>query len=55
MQLNNIAIPKTENEERMTQNLELFDFTLSDSDIAAIDGLNRGIRLGGDPDTCSEL
>jgi diketogulonate reductase-like aldo/keto reductase len=35
------AIPRSSNAERIAQNLDLFDFTLSDQEVARIDGLKR--------------
>ena len=36
---------------RIVENFDVFDFELSDDQIAAIDGLDRGNRIGGDPAT----
>ena len=35
-----VAIPKSAHKERMAQNLDIFDFSLADDDMAAIAGLN---------------
>ncbi|MGO5471978.1 aldo/keto reductase [Streptococcus hyointestinalis] len=37
-----VAIPKTVHKERMTQNLDIFDFSLSDEDMADILQLDKG-------------
>ncbi len=37
-------IPKTQNEERMKENLNIFDFMLSDEEMRVIDGLNINKR-----------
>ena len=37
-----VVIPKSTHRERMVQNLDVFDFTLSDGDMAAIRGLDEG-------------
>lgn len=44
------VIPKSVRAQRMRENADVFDFVLSDADMAAIDGLNRGAAYGGDPD-----
>lgn len=46
-----ITIPKSVHAERMASNLEIFDFALTDADMASIDGLDTGERLGPHPDT----
>ncbi|MCI9890046.1 aldo/keto reductase [Micrococcales bacterium 31B] len=45
-----IVIPKTVTQSRMTENLGAVNLTLSAAELAAITGLNRDERLGGDPD-----
>jgi 2,5-diketo-D-gluconate reductase A len=45
-----IIFPKTNSLERMRENLDLFGFDLSADQMAAIDALDAGARLGGDPD-----
>jgi len=51
IQLGNIVFPKSNNPDRIRENYEIFDFTLSDDDIAAIEKLHTGTRIGPDPDT----
>lgn len=46
-----IAIPKSVTPTRIRQNLDVFDFTLDACDHAVISGLDRGQRLGPDPET----
>ncbi|MFJ5860127.1 aldo/keto reductase [Pseudarthrobacter sp. NPDC092439] len=50
MQLGNIAIPKASSEARIRENLDIFGFELSDRDMAALAGLERGQRTGSHPD-----
>ncbi|MRX52988.1 aldo/keto reductase [Bacillus idriensis] len=45
-----ITIPKSTKEERIIQNAAIFDFELTEGDMALIDGLNRNERVGPDPD-----
>ncbi|MDP9394357.1 MAG: aldo/keto reductase [Actinomycetota bacterium] len=51
VQIGTIAIPKSSNPERIRQNLEVFDFTLDDEQMARLATLATGERLGPDPDT----
>ncbi len=53
IQHGHIAIPKSAHRERMEENLDVFDFALSDEDMASIDALDRGEagRAGPNPDT----
>ncbi|MDX3076875.1 aldo/keto reductase [Streptomyces sp. MI02-7b] len=51
LQHGTIVIPKSVTPERIRQNLDVFGFDLTDSDIAAIDALDDGGRIGPDPDT----
>ncbi|NDW18897.1 aldo/keto reductase [Dysgonomonas sp. 216] len=46
-----IVIPKSSNEDRLKQNLDFFDFKLSDNEIIMINSLNKDKRVGSDPDT----
>lgn len=47
------VLPKSTNQERMTQNLEVFDFVLSDEEMAAIDALGAGEARRTCPDPAS--
>ncbi|CAG9766051.1 unnamed protein product [Ceutorhynchus assimilis] len=39
------AIPKSTNPERLKQNIDIFNFTLDDQDMAAMNKLDQGVRL----------
>jgi diketogulonate reductase-like aldo/keto reductase len=45
-----ITIPKSVHEHRIAENSNIFDFELSDDDMASIDELNKDKRFGPDPD-----
>jgi diketogulonate reductase-like aldo/keto reductase len=45
-----VTIPKSVSESRIRENADLFDFELSQEDMAKLDGLNRNQRFGPDPD-----
>lgn len=45
-----VTIPKSTNETRLIENIDIFDFNLSKSDIDRIDSLNQDLRVGPDPD-----
>jgi diketogulonate reductase-like aldo/keto reductase len=44
------TIPKSVHEERIRENADVFGFELAEDEMAAIDALDRGQRLGPDPD-----
>ncbi|HEY1539853.1 MAG TPA: aldo/keto reductase [Solirubrobacteraceae bacterium] len=50
LQIGNVAIPKSVTPERIASNLDVFDFELSDDDLARIAEIDRGERMGPDPD-----
>jgi len=53
LQLGNVVIPKSATPSRIRENFELFDFALSEDDMAAIERLDAGERTGPDPATFS--
>lgn len=53
LQLGNVVIPKSATPERIRENYELFDFSLSEDDMAALERLDAGERIGPDPGTFS--
>src|SRR6185436_16115606 len=50
LQLGNVVFPKSATQSRIEENFDVFGFTLTDEDMAAIEGLDRGERTGPDPD-----
>jgi diketogulonate reductase-like aldo/keto reductase len=57
VQLGSLPIPKSADPHRQAQNLDVFDFELTDAEMAAISGLaeDDGRLFGGDPDTHEEM
>ncbi|MDF2678857.1 MAG: glyoxal reductase [Brevibacillus sp.] len=45
-----VTIPKSTKEHRIVENADVFNFELSAEDMAKIDALNEGVRVGPDPD-----
>ncbi|MFD8275397.1 aldo/keto reductase [Streptomyces flaveolus] len=50
LQLGNVVIPKSVTPARIRENLDVFDFTLTDDEMTAIAGLDRDLRTGTHPD-----
>jgi 2,5-diketo-D-gluconate reductase A len=48
-----IVFPKSNSRERIAQNFDVFGFELDAGQMAAIDALDAGNRVGGDPDTAT--
>ncbi len=46
-----VIIPKSVHDHRIRENAQIFDFSLSDKEMAQIDGLNKDKRFGADPDS----
>lgn len=53
LQTGNVVIPKSVTPSRIRENFELFDFSLSEDDMAALERLDAGERVGPDPSTFS--
>ncbi|HWA52860.1 MAG TPA: aldo/keto reductase [Solirubrobacterales bacterium] len=51
LQLGNVVFPKSVTPQRIRENIELFDFELSDAEMAEFERLDRGERIGPDPGT----
>ncbi|TYQ18414.1 UNVERIFIED_CONTAM: diketogulonate reductase-like aldo/keto reductase [Acetivibrio alkalicellulosi] len=49
VQLNIITIPKSSNVDRIKSNFQIFDFELTKEDMLSISRLDRGKRIGPDP------
>jgi len=51
LQLGNVVIPKSVTPARIEENFDVFGFELSAAEMESIDGLDRGMRIGPDPET----
>jgi 2,5-diketo-D-gluconate reductase A len=49
LQTGNIVFPKSNRRERMVENFDVFDFELSNTELATITALERGGRVGSHP------
>lgn len=49
-----VTIPKSVHRDRIAENTSVFDFALTDADMAAIDAVDRGERFGPEPDRGGE-
>lgn len=55
VQLGSTPIPKSADPDRQRENADVFGFTLTDDQVEAISGLERGRLWGGDPNTHEEM
>jgi len=51
LQLGLVVIPKSTHEHRIRENIDVFDFSLSDDEVASLTALREPGRIGPDPDT----
>ena len=51
LQLENVVIPKSVTPERIIDNFDVLDFTLTEAEMGSIEALDAGERTGPDPDT----
>lgn len=51
LQLGNVVFPKSVTPARIEENIDLFGFELTEEDMGRIEALDRGERIGPDPDT----
>ncbi|WP_010585923.1 aldo/keto reductase [Schlesneria paludicola] len=54
LQLGLLPIPKSQNSQRIQQNIAIFDFSLDQDDLAALATLEANHRLGEDPTSFTE-
>lgn len=51
IQLGNVVVVRSSSPERVKSNLDVFDFELTDDDMATLNGLDDGTRFRPDPET----
>lgn len=51
IQLGNVVIPRSATPQRIVSNLDVFDFELTDDEMATLNALDEGTRFRPDPDT----
>ncbi|MCV7300452.1 aldo/keto reductase [Mycobacterium barrassiae] len=51
IQLGNVVIPRSKSPERIKENIAVFDFELTEDEMATLNGLNDGTRFRPDPET----
>jgi 2,5-diketo-D-gluconate reductase A len=55
VQLGAVPVPKSADPGRQRENLDVFDFELTEAEVVAISGLERGRLWDGDPETHEEF
>jgi 2,5-diketo-D-gluconate reductase A len=53
IQLGNVVIPRSSSPERISENLDVFDFELTEDEMTTLNGLDDGTRFRPNPDTYS--
>lgn len=53
MQLGHMAIPKSTKADHIISNFQVFDFTLTNDEMEHISDLDKGVRIGADPNTAN--
>ena len=51
LQRNTIVLPKSANHNNITENMEIYDFEITEEDIKALDAFHRNMRVTWDPTT----
>ena len=51
VELGNVVFPKSMTPSRIEENIDIFDFSLTQEEVERIEALDRGMRTGPDPDT----
>jgi diketogulonate reductase-like aldo/keto reductase len=55
VQIGSVPVPKSAQADRQAQNIDVFDFELTDDEIESITALQRGRLWGGDPNSHEEM
>jgi 2,5-diketo-D-gluconate reductase A len=55
LQVGTVVIPKSVTPSRIAENLDVFDFTLADDELATVESLNTDTRIGPDPDRFNRM
>lgn len=45
-----VVLPRSSHKQRLVENLDVFDFSLTEEEMNIINALNRNLRVGSDPD-----
>ena len=45
-----VVIPKSKSKERLEENMNVFDFNISEEDMKKLDGFNENLRVTWDPE-----